>query len=158
MVAASAKKPADAALLLDRFVPYRLAILSNLVSGAIARAYQARFGITIPEWRVIAVLGLGEALSANQVGARTEMDKVQVSRAVRRLLQLGYVSRAFERADRRRSRLSLSRKGERVYADVVPFALATERALLDALSADEKLRLDSLLAKLTARATGMNRP
>lgn len=158
MSTTKARKPAAPALLLDRFVPYRLAILSNLVSGAIARAYQARFGIAIPEWRIIAVLGLGEALSANQVGARTEMDKVQVSRAVRRLLQLGLISRAFEREDRRRSRLALSKKGQRIYAEVAPFALATERDLLNALSTGEHAQLDALLTKLTAQAQRMNRP
>ena len=157
MPARDARKSAPA-LRLERFVPYRLAILSNLVSGAIARNYQARFGIAIPEWRVMAVLGLGDALSGNQVAARTEMDKVQVSRAVRRLLQLGYISRAFAREDRRRSRLALSRKGRRVYADVVPFALATERTLLEALSDEEQSQLDTLLGKLSARATNLSAP
>ena len=62
---------------LDRFVPYRLSVLTNRMSDAIARHYSRRFGLTIPEWRVMAVLGQTPGLSARDVAARTAMDKVR---------------------------------------------------------------------------------
>jgi DNA-binding MarR family transcriptional regulator len=77
-----ARQPAPNQLDLDRFVPYKLSVLSNRVSDAIARHYSERFGLSIPEWRVMAVLGQKPGLSARDVAARTAMDKVQVSRAV----------------------------------------------------------------------------
>ena len=67
---------------LDRFMPYRLSVVTNRVSSAIAQHYSQRFDLSIPEWRVIAVLGQSPGLSARQVAQRTAMDKVQVSRAV----------------------------------------------------------------------------
>jgi len=82
-----------AALDLDRFLPYRLSVLSNRISQAIAKLYQARFGFGITEWRVIAVLGRYPALSANTVAERTAMDKVAVSRAVAHLLERGLLTR-----------------------------------------------------------------
>ena len=87
--------PADehAELDLDRFLPYRLSVLSNRISQAIARLYQARFGFGITEWRVIAVLGRYPELSANAVAERTAMDKVAVSRAVAHLLERGLLLR-----------------------------------------------------------------
>ena len=88
---------------LDRFLPYRLSVLSNRVSQTIAGAYSRRFGLGITEWRVIAVLGRYPGLSANGVAARTAMDKVAVSRAVARLLERGLLARDTHDDDRLRS-------------------------------------------------------
>ena len=140
-------------LQLDRFIPYRLSVLSNTVSSAIAGAYERRFGLTIPEWRVIAVLAAAANLSAAEVAHRTAMDKVAVSRAVTSLLRARRIERRVSRADRRRSVLRLSGAGRRVYAQVVPFALAYERALLRPLGRQERARLDRTLAILLGRAT-----
>jgi DNA-binding MarR family transcriptional regulator len=123
------------------------------VSSAIAGAYERRFGLTIPEWRVIAVLAAAANLSAAEVAQRTAMDKVAVSRAVTSLLRARRIERRVSRDDRRRSVLRLSAAGRRVYAEVVPFALAYERALLRPLRAQERVRLDRTLAILLGRAT-----
>lgn len=139
-------------LRLEHFVPYRLSVLTNTVSTAIAGAYATRFGLSIPEWRVIAVLGLEPGLSAAQVAERTAMDKVAVSRAVSSLLRSRRVTRTFANADRRRSMLKLTRSGESVYWRVVPFARRYERALLADLSNAERMHLDRLLARLQHRA------
>ena len=145
--------PSEAApLVLDRFLPYRLSILSNTMSGAIARLYEARFGLSILEWRIVAVLGLDAPLSAKGVCDRTRMDKVQVSRAVARLLEKGLLKRKFANDDRRRSALSLSAKGRKVYAEIAPMTAAWETQLLEALSPAELSALDRLVAKLQTEA------
>lgn len=142
-------------LVLGRFLPYRLSVLSNTVSKSIARLYADRFGITIPEWRVMAVLGdTGPATSAEICG-RTAMDKVQVSRAIQRLAAARLVSRRTDRADRRRATIALTARGRGVYDEVAPLALSREALLLDGLDADERAQLDALLAKLTARAEAL---
>ena len=146
-----APPPAHARLELDRFLPYRLSVLSNRVSQAIATAYGERFGIGITEWRVIAVLGLQPGLSANQVAERTAMDKVAVSRAVAKLLERGLLQRDTHGDDRRRSVLELSEAGYRVYDEVVPLAQGFERDLLSVLDQDERAMLDRLLTKLSKK-------
>src|SRR5215471_2131093 len=138
---------------LDHFMPYRLSVLSNRVSSAIANEYSERFGLTIPEWRVMAVLGGTPGLSAREVAERTAMDKVQVSRAVARLLRTKRIQRGADRGDGRVTRLSLSSRGRTVYDDIVPLALRLEEQFLSALSQLERKRLDRLMAKLAARAT-----
>ena len=140
---------------LDRFVPYRLSVLSNTVSTAIAGAYQRRFGLTIPEWRVLAVLAMNPGLSAAEVAQRTAMDKVAVSRAVASLLKQRRIARQTARADRRRSLLKVAPAGERVYAQVVPFALAYERDLISPLTSRERATLDRAIHILLGRATEM---
>ena len=90
-------------LKLENFMPYRLAVLSNTVSTTVARAYDKRFSVSIPEWRVIAVLGRFPGLSAVEVAERTMMDKVAVSRAVTKLIKNGRIDREFADADKRRS-------------------------------------------------------
>jgi DNA-binding MarR family transcriptional regulator len=151
--ARNAQAPAatgHATLDLERFLPYRLSVLSNRISQTIASAYAERFGIGITEWRVIAVLGRYSGLSANGVAGRTAMDKVAVSRALARLLERGLLQREPHGDDRRRSVLELSEAGYRVYDEVVPIALGYERALLAPLDGDERATLDRLLAKLEA--------
>src|SRR5687768_1868271 len=143
--------PRQPPLELDRFLPYRLSVLSNTVSTAIAGAYHERFGLTIPEWRVMAVLANSPDLSAAEVAQRTAMDKVAVSRAVASLLRTKRIVRQVARADRRRSLLQLSSAGQRVYAQVVPFALAYERALIAPLSKQERTTLDRAIRILLGR-------
>lgn len=139
-----------AILELERFLPYRLSVLSNRISQTIASAYATRFGIGVTEWRVIAVLGRYSGLSANEVAERTAMDKVAVSRAVARLLGRGLLQRDTHGDDRRRSVLELSEAGYSVYDEVVPLALGFERQLLSQLDANERATLDALLSKLAA--------
>jgi len=146
-----AHKHRDHAVLeLERFLPYRLSVLSNRISHSIASAYAARFGIGVTEWRVIAVLGRYTGLSANEVAERTAMDKVAVSRAVARLLERRLLQREAHGDDRRRSVLELSEAGFGVYDEVVPLALGFERQLLSPLDADERVTLEMLLSKLDA--------
>jgi DNA-binding MarR family transcriptional regulator len=144
--------PPRNAIELARFLPYRLSVLSNTVSVAIAGAYAKRFGLTIPEWRTIAVLASSPGLSAAEVAARTAMDKVAVSRAVAALLKAKRIERATAHSDRRRSMLRLTHAGEQVYARVVPVALQYEQELVQPLSPRELAMLDRVIALLDARA------
>jgi DNA-binding MarR family transcriptional regulator len=135
---------------LDRFMPYRLSVLTNRVSSAIARHYSERFNLSIPEWRVIAVLGQNPGLSAREVAGRTAMDKVQVSRAVSSLLAARRLTREAHASDGRVAHLSLSAKGRAIYEEVVPLALGLEKRLLSVLTAGERDMLDRLLTKLSS--------
>ncbi len=137
---------------LDHFVPYRLSVLSNRVSKAIANEYSVRFGLTIPEWRVMAVLGGTPGLSARAVAERTEMDKVQVSRAVARLLRTRRIQRSTDGEDGRVTRLSLSARGRAIYDEIVPLALQLEERFLSVLSRDERERFDALMTTLSQEA------
>jgi len=148
---ARAKKPARG-FALERFVPYRLSVLTNIVSRTFGRLYGERFGLSIPEWRVMAVLGRFAPLSASDVCTRTAMDKVRVSRAVEKLRRSSLVEHAVDARDRRRSRLRLSAAGQRMHDAIVPMGLAAEALLLDGLSAAEKRTLERLLTRLTERA------
>lgn len=145
-----ARKPATdhAVLELDRFLPYRLSVLSNRISQDIAALYGTRFGLTVTEWRILAVLGRYPDLSATEVAERTAMDKVAVSRAVTSLLADGRLKRQFHGDDRRRSVLELSAKGYKVYDEVAPLALAYEHRLLEGLRDDERAALDRLLTRM----------
>ena len=149
--------PADPppALELERFLPYRLSVLANTMSSAIAAVYAERFALTIPEWRVLAVLALHPGLSAAQVAERTAMDKVAVSRAVTSLVRARRLERCVEEADRRRSHLRLTARGEAVYREVVPLARAYEDAVLRGLPARARHSLDVLLTELQRRARSL---
>lgn len=145
-------------LILEDFLPYRLAILSHTVSTSIARAYDQRFGLTIPEWRVIAILGRFPGLSAVEVAERTMMDKVAVSRAVTKLIESGRVDREFADADRRRSILNLSELGQKVHDEIAPLALRIEDDLLHGLSEEEIRTLNTVIERLLARARLISAP
>ena len=142
--------PDHAVLELDRFLPYRLSVLSNRISQDIAQLYGERFGLNVTEWRILAVLGRYPDLSATEVAERTAMDKVAVSRAVTSLLGSGRLKRRLHGEDRRRSVLELSAKGYRIYDEVAPLALRLEQELLSNLDADEQHWLERILGKLEA--------
>ena len=134
---------------LDRFVPYRLSVLTNRVSNAIARIYSERFGLSVPEWRVMAVLGQASWLSAGEVARRTEMDKVQVSRAVASLVRSRRVQKQSDSVDGRVTRLALTAKGRAIYDEIVPQALELEERFLAALAPNERATFDGLIEKLS---------
>src|SRR5690606_4567529 len=121
-----------------------------------AHAYEREFGLSIPEWRVMAVLARYPDLSAVEVAERTAMDKVAVSRAVSSLLARKRLTRNHDDVDKRRSILRLSQAGQAVYKRVAPLALHYERQLLDALNPDERRTLDRLIARLTERARAID--
>jgi len=139
-------------LTLEDFLPYRLSITSHTVSTNIARVYEKRFGVSIPEWRVIAILGRYPGLSAVEVAERTLMDKVAVSRAVTKLVKNGRIDREFADADRRRSILNLSQEGRQVHNEIAPLALQFERELLQDISDEDYQTFSAVLEQLLEKA------
>ncbi len=139
---------ADALLHLDAFIPFRLSITSNLVSETIAGTYQALFGLTIPEWRLIAVIAEEEGATQQRIGLRTRMDKVTVSRAAIALAGRGLIERRPNADDRRSQRLHLSASGRELYTQVAPKALELERHILARFSAEEIATFTALLARM----------
>ncbi|MCB1600092.1 MAG: MarR family winged helix-turn-helix transcriptional regulator [Lysobacterales bacterium] len=140
---------------LERFLPYRLSVLSNTVSHAIAEMYGERYQLSVTQWRVLAVVGRFPDLSAVEVAERTKMDKVAVSRAVAELIRDGRLDRSVDRKDRRRSVLNLSTDGRSVYNEVAPLALACEARLQSVLSSSERTALERILDKLTTAGVAM---
>jgi len=148
----------DKELILEDFLPYRLAILSHTVSTSVAHAYEQRFGVTIPEWRIIVILGRFPGLSAVEVAERTMMDKVAVSRAVTKLIKSGRIDREFADADRRRSILELSAEGRRVHDEIAPLALGIEAELLHGLTEEQISTLNGIIDRLLVRARLIGAP
>ena len=136
---------------LKKFLPYQLSVVTNRISASFARLYSEKFNLSIPEWRVMAVLGQQPGLSADEVSSETEMDKVPVSRAVTKLLDKGLLNRDFSGLDRRRSILRLSEAGYAMYSQIVPLALSYEAELKAALAEQEQVQLEVLLEKLSVQ-------
>jgi DNA-binding MarR family transcriptional regulator len=141
----------SAGLMLDEYLPYRLSIASNAVSKLIARAYEDRFGLTIPQWRLMAVLA-EKPMTQQAVVVRTAMDKVTVSRAAHGLVNRHLVGRAAHEADGRSHILALTDQGRALHAEIAPLALAYEAALLSGLTPVEVETLKRLLGRLETAA------
>ena len=137
-------------LVLDAFLPYRLSFTSNLVSDAIARSYQALFGLTVPEWRIIAVVAESDDATQQEIGQRTRMDKVTVSRAAIALSERGLLTRRANPDDRRSHLIALSAAGRALYAEVAPKALSLEAEIFAGFSREELDRLVAMLRKVDA--------
>jgi DNA-binding MarR family transcriptional regulator len=142
-------------LALEHFLPYQLSVLSNQISGRIAKSYEERFQLTIPEWRVMAVLGRFPGLTAAEVCEHTAMDKVQISRAVARLLDARRIEQRLVEGDRRARHLHLTDTGLDVYSQIVPLAREHEARVTASLSAAERGQLERLLEKLGVAAKGL---
>ena len=135
---------------LDRFLPYLLSVTSNRVSERIARTYAALFGLSIPEWRLVAVIAEAEPITQAEIGERTRMDKVTVSRAAIALSERGLLERSPNAADRRSHHLALSAAGRSLYEQVAPKALELERRIFARFSRAELEQLTQMLRRIDA--------
>ena len=140
------------ALDLEKFLPYRLSVLAQLVSESLHDLYAGPHGLSVTQWRVMAALGRFAPLTASEVGQRIVMDKVAVSRAVASLMKRGLVERSADLDDRRRASLHLTRHGRAIHAEIVPLALKYEADLYQALSTEERQTLNGLCDSLLAHA------
>ena len=149
-----AKSTRSSVLTLERYLPYRLSILSNRVSMIIANAYKDKFGLSITEWRIMAVLGEYPGASADEVSNKTQIEKSMISRAVQKLLGRNLVVRHVDVQDRRRQNLELTLTGMEVYEQIVPISYDYEDRLLECLSEKEINQLNTIINKLNAHADG----
>ncbi len=144
------KKPAG--LSLQEFVPYKLAVVANRLSQSIGSLFEQRYGIQIPEWRILMALHSCGPLSPNELVEHTSMDKARVSRAQRRLADLDLVAVRDDPRDGRRLVLFLTRKGTGMCEAIIPAARETEAWFLSALAERERKVLDKALSRLLARS------
>ncbi|WP_313534941.1 MarR family transcriptional regulator [Sphingomonas sp.] len=144
------------ALKLNDFLPYRMSIASNAVSDAVATAYRNLFGLRIPEWRLVAVLAEGGAMSQQALCGRTRMDKVTVSRAAIGLVERGLIARAANPIDQRSHLVALTPEGWQLYEQVAPKALELERRLFASFSDEEKKQLAAMLERIEAAVTAFD--
>lgn len=137
---------------LARFMPYRLSVVTDAVSRALAAVYADRFALTRDEWRVLAQLADGAPMKSTVLGQRTSLPKMQVSRALARLEGDGLVARETDAADRRNHLVRLTPAGRALYARIEPLVLEREAYLMSALDPAERAALERALDKVEAQA------
>ena len=134
---------------LFRFVPFRLNRLAAEVSAALSVEYQQRYGLDIPEWRVLATLGFRVGpCSAQYIAHCTRTHKSTISRAVTALMKRQLVERVENADDRREFALRMTRKGKALYEKLIPRLLRREQEILSCLSAQERRDFAALLGKI----------
>ncbi len=136
---------------LERFLPYRLSVLAGDVSRALSQIYAREFGLSVPEWRILANLGRFGPLNAGDLAERSSLDKPKVTRALQKLEARQLVQRAVDARDRRQVRLSLTRRGRSMLGEIAALALDWERRLLAGLEADDQAALERIFGRLATR-------
>lgn len=139
-------------LKLDAYLPYRLSVASNAVSRLVARAYEERFGLTIPQWRLVCVLAEDGPSARGAIVSRTFMDAITVGRSARGLLKRRLIEQAAPGRSGRDRRLALTQEGERLHGEIAPLAMAYEAALIAGLAPAEVALLKRLLVRLQGAA------
>ena len=140
----------DQPLVLDDFIPYRLSFTSNLVSDTIAGTYEALFGLSIPEWRLVAVIAETGGITQGQIGQRTRMDKVTVSRAAIALVDRGLLERRPNPDDRRSHVLVLTAAGRDLHGAVAPKALDIQTRIFAGFDAADLAQFVAMLRRIDA--------
>ena len=136
---------------LQQFLPYQLSITSNAVSGRIALEYRSRFGLSVPEWRVMAVLGDAGAQTQRDLTRRTLMDKVAVNRACKVLEERGLAVREPNEQDGRSHLLELTGSGREMHSQIMPLAVEMERRLFSSFDDSEMELFRGLLGRLRSQ-------
>ena len=137
------------------FLPYLLSVTSNAVSSRVAEAYRARFGLRIPEWRVMAVLGDSGARTQRDLTSATLMDKVAVNRACKALEDRGLARRIANALDGRSHHLELTEEGRAMHGRIMPLALGMERQLFESFSDAEREDFARFLTRLREASEGL---
>lgn len=140
-----------AKLILSEFLPYQLSVTSNAVSDLIARSYRGKFGLSIPEWRVMAVLGEQSSMTQRALCTATAMDKVTINRASKTLYSRGLVARIPSETDGRSHHLTLTKIGRELYEQIVPQALLIEAEIEQILGENDAGILAEILERLRNR-------
>ncbi len=138
----------DLPLQLPKFLPYQLSVLQQQVSHVVGSYYRREYGLTRNAWRVMAALAYQGELSAKAIGDYVRLDKMPVSRAIKELIEFGYLQQTPDLEDRRIMRLSLTVSGERCYHDIVPQVQRQETRILDGLTDSERAQYLKLTEKL----------
>ena len=141
---------------LAKFLPYQLSITSNAVSGRIAQEYRQRFGLSVPEWRVMAVLGDSGALTQRELTQRTLMDKVAVNRACKVLEERGLAERTPNVQDGRSHHLELTAEGRAMHGEIMPLAVEMERRVFAGLSEEEMDQFRNLLERVRGQVDDLD--
>lgn len=142
------QRPPPQELDLLRFVPFRLNRLAAEISTRLSEVYRKRFGLDIPEWRVLVTVAADPGCTAQHIVTSTRMHKTRVSRAVAQLMQRGLLARDSSILDARAMHLTLTSAGRRRYASLVPLALARERELMSCLDQTQLRRFTTALDRL----------
>ncbi len=144
-------KPEPSKLELVEFFPYQLSVVANRVSQSIARIFKEKFDLQIPEWRILVTLYAVDEMSFADVTEKTSMDKTRVSRAQRRMIDLGLITAEVDEADKRKVNLSLTDKGREICREIIPEAKARDAWLQEVISKEEQEQLEVIMVKLFAR-------
>jgi DNA-binding MarR family transcriptional regulator len=142
---------------LEGFLPYQLNVLAEGVSRSLSQLYEQRFGISVPEWRVIATLGQYRRMTAKDIGQHSRMHKTKVSRAVAALIRQGRVCRSPNEDDKREAFLTLTDAGRAVYEELAPQAQAFAGELTEVLSDADRAALERIVARLRERSERLAR-
>jgi DNA-binding MarR family transcriptional regulator len=145
-----------APLKLEEFLPYRLNVVASLVSQALSRIYAERYGIGVPEWRVLCTLGQYGMMTGKAIGNHSHMHKTKVSRAVAMLEKRKLLARRANRADLRESFLALTAEGRAMYEDLAPIALDFANHLYQAIEAADRPAFERALNRLVERSSKLS--
>lgn len=140
---------------LTDFMPYRMAITSNAVSGLISGEYRSEFGLKIPEWRIMAVLGDAGPLTQRDLVRATLMDKVAVNRACKVLEDRGFLQRSPNEHDGRSHHLELTANGREMHGMIWPQAVKMYEKIFSSITTREHAKLRSILDKLLKAARAL---
>ncbi|MBL4831011.1 MAG: MarR family transcriptional regulator [Aliivibrio sp.] len=137
---------------IESFFPYQLTQLQGIVSDCIAEIYTGQFDLTRDEWRVLAVLGSHAHLTAKALAPMINLEKMAVSRAIKRMISNQLITKTADSVDKRAFQLSLTEKGKVLRQQLIPKAMVREQQLLSVLDKKEQKQMFSLMEKLKQRS------
>ena len=133
---------------LAEFFPYQFSIVAQQMSEYIAQIYRKQYGLTRYEWRVLATVAQHKNICAKEIMQFTRLDKMQVSRAIAKLKQENWLNQETDQQDRRANEVTLTKKGQAQYQEIVPLVQQQEQQMLAGLSGAEQQQLKGLISKL----------
>jgi DNA-binding MarR family transcriptional regulator len=141
---------------IGHFLTFQLIRLANAAKSNVTRRYLADFGLSVPEWRLLAMTIRFQPVRFSELVANSSMDKGQASRTLHGMIKRGYIASKSTAPGSRKAGdtaavpviLTVARKGRALYKAVLPVAQRNQARLLQKLTRDERRTLYSVLSKL----------
>lgn len=134
--------------ILDDFLPYQISALSSRLNNLLSKTYSKKYGLSIPEWRVLVHVARRDKMSVRDIHKCVNLEKPAVSRAVAKLETAGLLAKTTSELDHRLVDIQLTKAGFKVLDNITPKALSFEEDLLSAFSHKEKIQLNALMERL----------
>jgi DNA-binding MarR family transcriptional regulator len=137
---------------LHQYLTFRLSRVQAKLNAQGARVLMDAAGLTLAQWRVVALVGAAGKTRLSDLARITALDKGLLSRNVKNLVKQGLITSTPDSFDHRVQHLTLSEQGREIFDRALPVTRRRQNHLRAGLTPEEIDAFRKVLDKLEIAA------